>query len=189
MFVTLATTSTAHSTEPPPNTNDNFDMYNFMFLTMFTLFVAIFTLFVAMFGHLLWHCITTRWTTLRSAPQVPELTEEGQTSEDELPPLVQLEENYAQTDEDRPLLTTLVQLRRRERELEYEIADLKKQLLWVNIKSKDLCNKINRKLQGMVEVHNYQFEQMRFRYEKELKERTRNRSECCRQRHLPHRIR
>ena len=66
---------------------------------------------------------------------MPELTEEGQTSEDELPPLVQLEENYAQTDEDRPLLT-LVQLRRRERELENEIADLKKQLLRVNIKSK-----------------------------------------------------
>lgn len=57
--------------------------------------------------------------------------------------MAQFEENYAQIDEDRPLLT-LVQLRRRKRELENEVAQLKQQLLVMNIKSKDLYTKMNK---------------------------------------------
>ena len=130
---------------------------------------------------------------MRSTPHVPELIAPDQPEELELPPLAQLEESYAQTDEGRPLLT-LVQLRRREHELENEVAQLKQQLLFVNVKSKDLYNKMNKKLQNMIEVHDYQFEQMRLRYEKELKEGTQRaheepRAQHCRRKHLPYRVR
>ena len=67
-----------------------------------------FTLAIALVANLIWHLLITTWTRSRSLPP-PTVTPGKNDTTD----------NYAQTNEDRPLLT-LVQLRRRKKTLEEE---------------------------------------------------------------------
>jgi len=103
MMASMTTTTVALNTD---NNNtihtDNMNDNNFMFL------IILFTLAIALVANLIWHLLTTTWTRSRSLPPPTAPPSKNNTTD-----------NYAQTNEDRPILT-LVQLRRREKVLEEE---------------------------------------------------------------------
>ena len=113
----LATTTTAHSTEPTDQLQDNLmDNQNFIFLVGFTLMLA-------MLANLFWH-ICARVT--KKSPQPPS-TDETKPQQEETTGTKDMQNDQGtQTEHVKP--ETLISLRRREKELEAQNTHLQAQL-------------------------------------------------------------
>ena len=136
-------------------TIDNIDNNKFVFLILFTLAIAL-------IANLLWHLLITTWIRNRSLPPPTTAQSKNDTTD-----------NYAQTNEDRPLLT-LVELRRREKILEDENAALRNQILRVNNVCKSIKDQSEKRFREQRLFYDENVMKMRRIYQGEIKKRAKN---------------
>ena len=157
MMASMTTTTVALNTD---NNNaihtDNMNDNNFMFL------IILFTLAIALVANLIWHLLTTTWTRSRSLPPPTAPPSKNNTTD-----------NYAQTNEDRPLLT-LMQLRRREKVLEEENERLRNQVIRVNNLYKTCRGQAEKKLRDQRLTYEENVMRIRKMYLGEIKQRAKN---------------